>query len=301
MKLRIAFLLCGTAAFLLGFADAALAWGPGVHMAVADAVLARFDLLPLLTAEALRNHRECFLYGSLSADIFIGKGSSLKKHHSHNWSTGFALLDSARTAQLRAYALGYLSHLAADTVAHNFYVPNMLAASPSKGRMGHVWSEMLADHHTQWDAPLAARLMTRPRRAADDILLAAMHRRKLPFLLKKRMYWGSLRLCRGQGWRRSVDILDRLLPEAWAEHCLDMMYDLSLRVVWNFLQAPERSPALALDPIGSRNLEASRRLGQRQTRHAGGPFTPCFQADESLTSLPPLPLTPEASPIAAAS
>jgi hypothetical protein len=51
----------------------------------------------------------------------------------------------AATDAERAFALGYLSHLAADTIAHNHYVPYHLARyARSKGPRALYW-EMRAD------------------------------------------------------------------------------------------------------------------------------------------------------------
>jgi hypothetical protein len=116
---------------LLALPGDALAWGPGVHLAMGGTILENLGLVSPFIADILARHRDLFLYGCISADIFIGKGSRIHDGHSHNWDTGFALLHSARDPGLRAYAYGYLSHLAADTVAHNYYVPNILAAAPS--------------------------------------------------------------------------------------------------------------------------------------------------------------------------
>ena len=106
--------------------DQALAWGPGVHLALGNSVLSNMGCLPPLVAALLGRHRDAFLYGCLSADIFIGKGTNIKPGHSHNWVTGFKLLKSAQDARVLAYAYGYLSHLAADVVAHNYFVPKAL-------------------------------------------------------------------------------------------------------------------------------------------------------------------------------
>ena len=48
------------------------------------------------------------------------------RRHSHNWSTGFGLLSAARGSEEQAFALGYLAHLGADVVAHNFFLPARL-------------------------------------------------------------------------------------------------------------------------------------------------------------------------------
>ncbi|MCM0756901.1 zinc dependent phospholipase C family protein [Desulfovibrio aminophilus] len=266
----------------------ALAWGPGVHLAVGGTILENLGLVSPFIADILARHRDLFLYGSISADIFIGKGSRIHDGHSHNWDTGFALLHSARDPGLRAYAYGYLSHLAADTVAHNYYVPNILAAAPQRGKLGHVYLEMQADRAVDWNPRRARRLFSGPSRAADGILLDTLHKNRLPFLFRKQVFKNSLRVCGRKTLGSSLDLIQRTMPWADSSAYLADMLDLSLRVVVDFFRLPQASPALALDPIGSRNLEMARRLSRKPAfRRSELPLR--FQVDACLSCLPPLP------------
>jgi hypothetical protein len=43
--------------------------------------------------------------------------------------------------------LGYLSHLAADTIAHNWYVPRQLLLTSSTKGLGHSYWEARMDTH----------------------------------------------------------------------------------------------------------------------------------------------------------
>ena len=138
--MRIFFLL-----FLVLLPEQAVAWGPGVHLALGSQVLASVQYLSSVVASAICAYPQVFLYGSLSADIFIGKGCRFTPTHSHNWSLGFDLLKGAESPRQQAYAYGYLAHLAADVIAHNYFVPNMLDILPMPEKMAHVFVEMQAD------------------------------------------------------------------------------------------------------------------------------------------------------------
>src|SRR5207249_91451 len=67
--------------------------------------------------------------------------------HCHAWHVGQEIFDLAHTDPLRAFGLGYLSHLAADAVAHNFFVPRQLLLTSGTAALGHSsWERRLETH-----------------------------------------------------------------------------------------------------------------------------------------------------------
>lgn len=274
------------AAVLLAPSEA-LAWGPGVHLAIGHRVLESLDMVCPQVAEALTVHSRSFLYGCLSADIFIGKGSSFRPGHSHNWETGLEIIRGAHRDDLTANAYGYLSHLAADTIAHNFYVPNLLGLAPMPGRLGHVYLEMQADQLVGFDAAEALALVPLRLTAADRNLLTATKARPLPFRVKKRIFRSGLLMAGQKSLRDSLGFVGRQLPWSSNEDFLALMLDLSWRMVMSLLDDPMSSPALGLDPIGSQNLAKAGRFRRRQAtlmRHKG--FCPIFPVNDRLLQLP---------------
>lgn len=271
--------------------DAAFAWGPGVHMVAAHWLLQNASLLPAAVGSALLAHPDAFLYGSLSADIFIGKGCTVTPSHSHNWSTGHTLYEAADTPRLHAYACGYLSHLAADTVAHNHYVPTLLGGTPGTGKLSHVYVEMQADRMVEWDAAEAVSLFRLPNGAADRTLLRATHGGHWPFAFKKRLFQGSLAVSGRQSWRRSLRLVHRVMPHAADRAYLREMVDVSVRAVVDVLRDPYGSAVTGIDPIGSDHLAEARDVcrGVRPmvARRPGGVR---FPLDERLGDLPYLPV-----------
>jgi len=130
---------------VLGCTDAVLAWGPAVHIGFANAVLGNLGLLPAAIAVILKKHRTAYRYGSIAADVVFVKRWSRVKQSCHHWSTAFNLLERAETERAEAFAYGYLSHLAADTVAHGKYVPRQVLLSGSTLNLGHLYWELRAD------------------------------------------------------------------------------------------------------------------------------------------------------------
>ncbi|GAU07480.1 zinc dependent phospholipase C family protein [Desulfoplanes formicivorans] len=273
---------------LLVFAPMAHAWGIGVHMAIGNHILDHLGLIAPAIAAVLTKHPRSFLYGCLSADIFIGKGCRTTSTHSHNWSVGNRLLDLAPSDQLKAYAYGYLSHLAADTVAHNFYVPNMLAMTPGSGKWNHVYIEMQADMHVAWNPTEAQELFKSKHQGADKTLLAATAKKPFPFYLKKQLFRGSVLASGQKSWNVSLGLMGQVIPRATDPVYLDQMVVLSRNAVCDFLCDPENAAVLDLDPVGTRNLRSAH-VGRKKRNKTlrQGKSLPVFPIPLKLRDLVP--------------
>jgi hypothetical protein len=94
------------------------AWGPLTHVYLGTEVFYFASLLPAGLYSLLKKHRQDFLYGNIMADMVLAKKYMSQEKHSHNWNAAFDLQRSAGRDSELAFALGYSSHLAADTVAH---------------------------------------------------------------------------------------------------------------------------------------------------------------------------------------
>ena len=144
------------------FPHTAHAWTPGTHVFLGEAVLRSLTLLPDATADVLRAFPYDFLYGSIAADTSMAKKYVPTGRHCHSWAVGLEIHDAAPDEPMRAFALGYLAHLAADAIAHNHFVPKQLAVTASTSSLGHSYWESRFETH------LGAACA---RRARDLILL----------------------------------------------------------------------------------------------------------------------------------
>ncbi len=142
-RIRVAWIIAGLC--VLGVCDQARAWGPATHVGLGTTVLDHLFLLPTAAAVVLARHGWAYLYGNIAADIVFAKRWSLVKQFCHHWSTAFRLHESADDEQVRAFTYGYLSHLAADTVAHGKFIPHQLVVSGCSFRFGHFYWELRAD------------------------------------------------------------------------------------------------------------------------------------------------------------
>jgi len=116
----------------------ALAWGPLTHMYLGNEIFAYGPLIPAGIYALIKKYRQDFLYGNLMADSIIGKKYLPDDKCSHSWEVGIRLLGHAETDPEKAFAYGYLCHLAADTVAHEILTEDMR-------NMEHTWAELKAD------------------------------------------------------------------------------------------------------------------------------------------------------------
>ena len=114
------------------------AWGPLTHVYLGTEIFYFASLLPAGLYSLLKRYKKDFIYGNVMADITLGKSYLPQEEHSHNWQTALSLRDSARTDSEFAFALGYMTHLAADTVAHG-------ELTAGQGSLEHVRLESAVD------------------------------------------------------------------------------------------------------------------------------------------------------------
>ena len=123
------------------------AWGPGTHIALGESVLASLYLIPPAIRVIIEPHPLHFLYGSIAADISFAKKYVPEGRHCHHWHVGEEILATADSPRLRAVGYGYLAHLAADTVAHNLFIPRQLLTTSTTQALGHTYWEHRMDIH----------------------------------------------------------------------------------------------------------------------------------------------------------
>lgn len=168
----LALALLGAVALLVLCPTDALAWTPGTHILLGEALLKSADLLlPTAVAQLLKAFPYDFLYGSIAADTSFAKRYAKVGQHCHNWNVGDDILGRARDDALRAFGYGYLAHLAADVVAHNHFVPHQLAISSTTSGAGHAYWESRFEAETGEQWPRRAReLIQRDHARADEHL-----------------------------------------------------------------------------------------------------------------------------------
>jgi len=242
------------AALLIGCADA-YGWGPGTHVQLGTELLNQLWLLPAGMAALLLQQRRAFLYGNVAADVVLAKKMTRVKQLCHHWQTGFSILEQAGSDEQQAFALGYLSHLAADTVAHNKFLPRQMALSGSTINFGHLYWELRADAQVPvpcWNALRTTIRTDHP--GARALLVHHLRDTLLSFRANERVFYRMNLLVSMNSWRRSIAVWGRVsrwpLPEsvvaAYGGESLERMVDV--------LSQGRRSTVLHDDPNGNAAL-----------------------------------------------
>jgi len=230
----------------------ALAWGPGVHVHTANFALENLQLLLPQVANLIARWPQSFLYGCLSPDIFIGKSYLSRPATSHSWPVAQRLLAQATCPPQQAFAYGYLSHLAADTVAHNLYVPGALKATRRRSRLHHLYWEIRFEHHIPAEhyRQAEAVLSEKNHRQHDLLVQRVLGVAPGSFQAKKGLLLGSVLLHELKGWQHSVALIARNSRWQFDEGAVERFKAMAARAVTGFLQDPEGADCLALNPMG---------------------------------------------------
>ncbi len=242
----------------------ALAWGPGMHLFMGQFILNNLQALKEPTAHILGSYPYYYLYGCLSADILIGKGKKLTPTHCHSWEAGFNLLRSVKHSYLKSYAFGYLSHLASDVIAHNYYVPNILQLGNGKGKISHVYIEMQADRKTEFNQHELKRIMQSSLKEADFILLKILQKSKLTFSFKKKIFQGGMAISKYTTYNSSLDLLEKTFSNYGCEDYLEDMRMLSKKAIIDCLNNQDNSLVTTYDPMGFKNLDLIKKNTKRK-------------------------------------
>lgn len=243
------------AAVFLLMPDQALAWGGGMHLQLGVSVLDNLSRLsPELAALLAANPRD-FLYGCISADITLGKKFTHTMLNCHRWRIGQKVLQSARTDSERACSYGYLCHLAADVVAHNYFVPYKIMRSFATVTMKHAYWEMRFETFVSKEVWETAQDVCRTDQRANDALMQRVLTNTIfSFGTNKRIFNSIMLLSRLEKWQKVMQTLSDNSRYVLAESDREEYLKLTEEAVYGFLQHPQESELLLADPTGERPL-----------------------------------------------
>jgi hypothetical protein len=247
------FLLAAVAAILIP--TEALAWGGGIHLQLGVQVLAHPELLPGDLAALLATHPKDFLYGCLAPDITVGKKYTHYLLNCHRWGIGKTVLKEAETDHQRACAYGYLCHLAADTIAHNYFVPYKIIRSFATITMKHTYWEMRFEGFVEKDIWKKAHAVCRANQRGNDMLLRKVLTTTLfSFGTNKRIFNSIMVMARMDRLQGIMHTLSSKSRYQLAESDRDEYMQLTMEAILDLLRNPDDSIFLQVDPTGEKTL-----------------------------------------------
>jgi len=231
-------------------------------------LLQNLHLVPEAVRVLLAAHPWDFLYGSLAADISLAKKYAPEGRHCHHWHIGEEIHASAPSDRLRAVGLGYLSHLAADTIAHNWYVPRQLLMTSSTKGLGHSYWEVRMDKHVGERYIRLARsvVMDHDHTAADILFDQVLSATLFSFRTNRRIFRGLIRFQDNDRWQNVFGTL--ITNSRWelAPETVQGYVERSFDYVVDYLNHRGEAIAAGLDPIGDRNLSLSKQVRRMALR-----------------------------------
>ena len=248
---------CCVIALVVLSPEPAFAWGPVTHIALGVQVLATV-ITPDHPLQAMLNLPEIFLYGSLAPDIVQGRRlQSRLRRHSHNWTTGLGLLKAARGAEQNALAYGYLAHLAADVVAHNFFLPARFVGRFESGIASHVYTEARFDSFQEREyRDMLVKLLDVDFHALNKTLKRAIDSPLFGFSAHRRVFEGGLRRI------RQFDNIIRAIggPDEGELEDFGLFSRASCSAIEGILGDSAHAPACRFDPMGERAIHSALNL-----------------------------------------
>lgn len=271
--------LCALMLCLL-FPSEAHAWGPVTHLIHGATVLAGINTLPSALQEILRAFPDTYLYGCVGADIIQAKKFTRDlRYHCHSWNVGWQVLDGARSDSERAFAYGYLTHLAADTYSHNYFVPLQLIVSFRARALKHVYWEARFDAmqaETDWHR--LRDVVSRLYPDCDELMERVVERTLFSFKTNKRIFNSVMALHRVEQWRR---VMQRLGSRSRYPLTTDEVsrYDhICSQAALDMLTHGDQAKCVRLDPTGREHLERAEQIRKRlQLLNRKRQLTPTLQ------------------------
>ncbi len=257
-------------AFLVLAPTVAHAWTPGTHVFLGEAVMRSLALLPPAIAELLREFPRDFLYGSIAADTSIAKKYAPVGRHCHSWNVGMEIYDRARGDALRAFGLGYLAHLAADSVAHNYFVPTQLAVTSSTAALGHSYWESRFETHLGTECARRAReLILIDHAPSDGLLDRVLSPTIFSTPTNRRIFRGMVIVADNESWQRIFQLMMDKSRWDLAENDVGQYLARSYDYIIDLLRRMDAAEPYQLDPSGDEALRQAKRVRRRVLREGG--------------------------------
>jgi hypothetical protein len=171
---------------------------------------------------------------------------------------------------MRAFGLGYLAHLAADTVAHNYFVPHQLAITSTTTALGHsYWESRFDTHIGERYSRRAREVILLDHSASDEHLDRILSPTIFSTPTNRRIFRGMVYVADTESWQRIFHLVSEksrwdLQPEDVSLY-MARSYDFIIDLLNRF----DSAEPYKLDPAGTRALREAKRVRRAALRRGG--------------------------------
>ncbi|MGC8756009.1 MAG: zinc dependent phospholipase C family protein [bacterium] len=242
-------------------------WGPMSHIDLATEVLNYSQLLVPQIMELIKNFPYDFLYGNIGADIVIGKNLTDYEYHCHNWLVANQIFKSAKNDHQKAFAYGYISHLAADVIAHNYFVPTMIVSMHRKRIFPHSYWEMRFDKLVENKVIKIIEETFRFRHKDDNELLKnTLEKTILSFSTNKNIFNGIMFVNRKRILRNMLNGLTSDRKWKFSQKQFEMYRLYSIDAIFDVLNTGDKSVYTKFDPTGIEIIDIAMQIRKQLNR-----------------------------------
>jgi hypothetical protein len=250
--------------------EVAHAWTPGTHIFLGEAIMRSLPLLPSGIAQLLAAFPYDFLYGSIAADTSIAKKYAAAGRHCHSWNVGFEIHNNAESEPLRAFGLGYLAHLAADSVAHNYFVPHQLTITSSTAALGHsYWESRFDTHIGERFSRTAKQLILRDHSHSDEHLDRILSPTIFSTSTNRRIFRGMVYVADTESWQRIFHLVEEKSRWDLSEQEVEIYMARAFDYIVDLLTRLDGAEPYKLDPAGTIPLRAAKKVRRAALRRGG--------------------------------
>ncbi len=251
----------------------AFGWAPVTHLYYAKELLHFSYLLPETVRQILTAYRPDFLYGCIAADITLGKAYVEYMYNCHNFDVGISLLDHAKTPAEQAFVYGYLSHLACDTVSHNYFVPFQNVRHFENATFRHAYWEVRLDEHfgdRVWHE-LEDIIANKRNNTHDRLLDGALKDTIFSFRTNKILFSSMMAIQRLKKWQQFVKTVNKRSNLQFDMEHLDEYNRLCVTAMVLLLRDWKKSPVYRVDPTGHKTMDEAAQVRKhlRQLKRSG--------------------------------
>lgn len=235
----------------------AFGWAPGTHLYFAQELFQVAHLLPETFRALITTYRVDFLYGCIAADITLGKAFVEYIYNCHNFDVGLSLLDHAKNPPEEAFVYGYLSHLACDTVSHNYFVPYQNVRHFDQTTFRHAYWEVRLDEilgPRVWE-DIHEIIANKRTHSHDRLLDGALMDTIFSFRTNKILFSSMLAIQRLKKWQQFVKTVNRKSSLQFEAEHLEEYNRLAVSAMIRFFTDLKASPVYRVDPTGAKTME----------------------------------------------